>query len=238
MGSSPITRTMKKAREGVLFSMISVPCGHGWYTCWYDICFADDIRFAYSGTDIYRICEANISYGVSRISYRVSDISLLCFLVGSNPHQNFAVASFLLPLDMKKAREGVLFSMISVPCGHGWYTCLCDICFADDIRFAYLGTDIISYLQSKYIIRHSRISYCISDISLAICSCRFNSTSEFCDDIFFAVTLQNKNPFSKEDGFFVLYSSIFMLHSTWKSTKPFTNIEFNTRYRYTVSRCG
>ena len=28
-----------------------------------------------------------------------------------------------------------------------------DICFADDIRFAYKGTDIISYLQSKYIIR-------------------------------------------------------------------------------------
>ena len=31
---------------------------------------------------------------------------------------------------------------------------------------AYEGTDIISYLQSKYIIRRSRISYRISDISL------------------------------------------------------------------------
>ena len=155
---------------------------------------------------------------------------------------NFMQVQFLLSAPWKSTllsdRQKCAFSMISVPCCHVWYTCRYDICFADDIRFAYLGTDIISYLQSKYIIRHSRISYCISDISLAICSCRFNSTSEFCGDIFFAITLQNKNPFSKEDGFFVLYSSIFMLHSTWKSTKPFTNIEFNTRYRYTVSRCG
>ena len=31
---------------------------------------------------------------------------------------------------------------------------------------AYEGTDIISCLRSKYIIRHSRISYRVSDISL------------------------------------------------------------------------
>ena len=31
---------------------------------------------------------------------------------------------------------------------------------------AYEGTDIISYLQSKYIMRQRRISYCVSDISL------------------------------------------------------------------------
>ena len=31
---------------------------------------------------------------------------------------------------------------------------------------AYLGTDIISYLRSKYIIRQCRISYRPSDISL------------------------------------------------------------------------
>ena len=33
---------------------------------------------------------------------------------------------------------------------------------------AYAGTDIISYLQSKYIIRLCRISYRTSDISLKI----------------------------------------------------------------------
>ena len=33
---------------------------------------------------------------------------------------------------------------------------------------AYEGTDIISYLQRKYIIRQSRISYRVSDISLKI----------------------------------------------------------------------
>ncbi|MBR4858114.1 MAG: SHOCT domain-containing protein [Clostridia bacterium] len=31
-----------------------------------------------------------------------------------------------------------------------------DICLADDIRFAYVETDIISHLQSKYIISHMR----------------------------------------------------------------------------------
>ncbi len=56
--------------------------------------------------------------------------------------------------------------MISVPAGTGDIPCGYDICFADDIRFAYEGTDSISYLQSKYIIRQSRISYRVSDISL------------------------------------------------------------------------
>ena len=32
--------------------MISVPDGTGDIPCGYDICFADDIRFAYEGTDI------------------------------------------------------------------------------------------------------------------------------------------------------------------------------------------
>ena len=35
-----------------------------------------------------------------------------------------------------------------------------------DIHFVYEGTDIISYLQSKYIIRQRRISYRVSGISL------------------------------------------------------------------------
>ena len=56
--------------------------------------------------------------------------------------------------------------MISVPFGTG------DIAnamiSASQMIYALrmVGTDIISYLQSKYIIRRSRISYRISDISL------------------------------------------------------------------------
>ena len=66
--------------------------------------------------------------------------------------------------------------MISVPCGTGdissiWYRTI--------VRWympsAYAGTDIISCLRSKYIIRQHRISYRISDISLK------NTT--FCDII-------------------------------------------------------
>ena len=34
-------------------SMISVPWGNGRYTWRYDICFADDIRFAYGGNGYY-----------------------------------------------------------------------------------------------------------------------------------------------------------------------------------------
>jgi len=43
--------------------------------------------------------------------------------------------------------------MISVPFGTGDIPCGYDICCADDIRFAHEGTDIISYLHRKYIIR-------------------------------------------------------------------------------------
>ena len=56
--------------------------------------------------------------------------------------------------------------MISVPYRTGDIPCRYDICFADDIRSAHEGTDIISYLQRKYIIRQSRISYSVSDISM------------------------------------------------------------------------
>ncbi len=42
--------------------------------------------------------------------------------------------------------------MISVPDGTGDIPCGYDVCYADDIRFAYEGTDIISYLRRKYII--------------------------------------------------------------------------------------
>ena len=38
--------------------MISVPVGTGDIPCGYDICFADDIRFAYEGTNII-MSEAN-----------------------------------------------------------------------------------------------------------------------------------------------------------------------------------
>ena len=53
----------------------------------------------------------------------------------------------------KSTSEEVLFSMISVSVETGDIPCGYDICFADDIRFAYEKTDIISYLRSKYIIR-------------------------------------------------------------------------------------
>ena len=46
----------------------------------YDICFADDICYAYEGERIlYHIRSANISYGFNRISYRLGDISFQCF---------------------------------------------------------------------------------------------------------------------------------------------------------------
>ncbi len=49
--------------------MISVPVGMGDLPCGYDICFADDIRFAYEWNGYYIIRQ-------SRISYRANDISL------------------------------------------------------------------------------------------------------------------------------------------------------------------
>ena len=47
-----------------LFSIISVPYSHGWYSWRYDICFAYDIRFAYENWNGYNfhICTANISH--------------------------------------------------------------------------------------------------------------------------------------------------------------------------------
>ena len=62
--------------ETCRFSMISVPYRTDDIPCGYDICFADDIRFAYEGTDIIScLPKASISYGESRISYCVSNIS-------------------------------------------------------------------------------------------------------------------------------------------------------------------
>ena len=49
--------------------------GTGDIPCGYDICFADDIRFAYVGLEriLYHICKANISYGsaVYHIAYAI-----------------------------------------------------------------------------------------------------------------------------------------------------------------------
>ena len=53
--------------------------------------------------------------------------------------------------------------MISVPCTTGDISYGYDICFADDIRFAYVGTDIISYLQGNY---HAALA--VYHIALAI----------------------------------------------------------------------
>ena len=75
--------------------------------------------------------------------------------------------------------------MISVPCGTG------DISFdmistvVDDICSAYDGTDIISYLLRKYIIRLCRISYRFSDISLnslQFRTCMFSMALSFASD--------------------------------------------------------
>ena len=75
--------------------------------------------------------------------------------------------------------------MISVPCGTGGIPCGYDICFADDIRFAYAGTDIISYMQSKYIIQRKLYIISRQRYIIAMLSCRFKSASEFYNGIFF-----------------------------------------------------
>ena len=57
--------------------------------------------------------------------------------------------------------------MISVPWHERVIYLRYDIALScDDIRFAYEGTDIISRLRSKHIMRQGRISYRVSDISL------------------------------------------------------------------------
>ena len=75
--------------------------------------------------------------------------------------------------------------MISVPLGTG------DISFdmistaVDDICSAYDGTDIISYLLRKYIIRLCRISYRSGDISLKTLqfrTCLFSMALSFASD--------------------------------------------------------
>lgn len=52
-----------------------------------------------------------IFQSLSRISYRVSDISLLWFLVDSSPYHNFTLASFLLSLN-KKASHMTCFLLL------------------------------------------------------------------------------------------------------------------------------
>ena len=76
-----------------------------------------------------------------------------------------------LPAPCKKTllstRQKSLFTMISVP----WHERVIYLRYDIALRamiyaFGIWGTDIISYLQCKYIIRLCRISYCGSDISL------------------------------------------------------------------------
>ena len=52
------------------FSMISVPCGNGWYRLRDDICSADDIRFAYEGNRYYVMLAKQVYHTACRISYR------------------------------------------------------------------------------------------------------------------------------------------------------------------------
>ena len=80
VGSSPTRGAMKKVpfvgRQKGLFSMISVPVGTG------DIAdamiSASQMIYASRMEEriLYHACAASISFGASRISYRVSDISL------------------------------------------------------------------------------------------------------------------------------------------------------------------
>ena len=56
--------------------MISVPVRTGDIPCGYDICYADDIRFAYDGNGYYIILAEQVYHTASRISYRICDISL------------------------------------------------------------------------------------------------------------------------------------------------------------------
>ena len=51
--------------------MISVPCGTGDIPCGYDICFADDIRFAYEGNGYY-IMLAKQVYHAAQAVYHIA----------------------------------------------------------------------------------------------------------------------------------------------------------------------
>ncbi len=74
---APCKKPLLPTGQKRFFTMISVPGGTGDIPCGYDICFADDICLRHMKERIsYHACEASISYAVSRISYRVSDISL------------------------------------------------------------------------------------------------------------------------------------------------------------------
>ena len=50
-------------QKQVLFSIISVPLGTGDIPCGYDICFADDIRFAYEGNGYYTFLQQLTTIG-------------------------------------------------------------------------------------------------------------------------------------------------------------------------------
>ena len=73
-----------------------------------------------------------------------------------------------LPACQKKTiAEAIVFFNDIRSLWNGWYTFgMISLCERWYMPSAYEGTDIISYLQSKYIIRQRRISCRVSDISL------------------------------------------------------------------------
>ena len=65
--------------------------------------------------------------------------------------------------------------MISVPCGTGDIPCGYDICCADDIRFAYKGTDIISYRDSDIALKYTTNCDIISSTNKKLTRCEKNN---------------------------------------------------------------
>ena len=77
VGSSPISRTKKKAtcKSKSLFSMISVPFGHGWYTLPGMISAdADDIRCAYEGNGYYIMLAKQVYHAAQAVYHIASAI--------------------------------------------------------------------------------------------------------------------------------------------------------------------
>ena len=69
---SPSAPRKKHLRKQVLFSMISVPVGHGWYTLWYDIHSRGwyTLRVWRNGYYIIFSLNGNISYG--KVVYHIA----------------------------------------------------------------------------------------------------------------------------------------------------------------------
>ena len=100
---------------------------------------------------------------LSRVSIHIRNIT--CRIV-NNAIQSGIVSFSSTCASKRHLRKQVPFAMISVPGGTGDICSANDIRFADDIRCAYEGTDIISFCPwAKYHTCKASISYRASDIS-------------------------------------------------------------------------